>query len=72
MIGAVPASPREHVDPGQDNLFGATTVEPPATVEPVVVSGPPIVVATDGSCLTNPGPGGWCWYADDDRWAAGA
>ena len=32
---------------------------------------PAIVVATDGSCLTNPGPGGWCWYADDSRWAAG-
>jgi ribonuclease HI len=30
-----------------------------------------IVVATDGSCLTNPGPGGWCWYHDDDRWTAG-
>jgi ribonuclease HI len=29
------------------------------------------VVATDGSCLRNPGPGGWCWYVDDDCWAAG-
>lgn len=29
------------------------------------------IVATDGSCLRNPGPGGWCWYRDDDAWAAG-
>ena len=32
---------------------------------------PSLVVATDGSCLRNPGPGGWCWYVDDDCWAAG-
>lgn len=30
-----------------------------------------LVVATDGSCLRNPGPGGWCWYVDDACWAAG-
>jgi ribonuclease HI len=32
----------------------------------------PLVVATDGSCLRNPGPGGWCWFVADDCWAAGA
>lgn len=31
-----------------------------------------IVVATDGSSLGNPGPGGWGWYADDNNWKAGA
>lgn len=31
-----------------------------------------VVVATDGSSLGNPGPGGWGWYVDDTRWAAGA
>jgi ribonuclease HI len=30
-----------------------------------------IVAAADGSALGNPGPAGWAWYADDDRWAAG-
>lgn len=30
-----------------------------------------IQVATDGSALGNPGPGGWCWYVDDGRWEAG-
>ena len=31
-----------------------------------------LVVATDGSCLGNPGPGGWAWAVDERRWAAGA
>jgi ribonuclease HI len=31
-----------------------------------------IQVACDGSALRNPGPGGWAWYVDEDRWAAGA
>ncbi|WP_025157617.1 ribonuclease HI family protein [Leifsonia aquatica] len=30
-----------------------------------------IVVAADGSALGNPGPAGWAWYVDDDRWSAG-
>ncbi len=30
-----------------------------------------IVAAADGSSLSNPGPAGWAWYIDDDRWAAG-
>lgn len=30
-----------------------------------------IVAAADGSSLGNPGPAGWCWYIDDERWAAG-
>lgn len=31
-----------------------------------------IVVATDGSCLVNPGgPGGWAWVVSPDCWAAG-
>jgi ribonuclease HI len=55
------------VDPAQENLFG--TLLGPA--DPVVAAGSTIVVATDGSCLTNPGPGGWCWYSDDGCWAAG-
>lgn len=29
------------------------------------------VIATDGSCLGNPGPGGWAWATGDGRWAAG-
>lgn len=27
----------------------------------------PLVVATDGSCLGNPGPGGWAWVTEDGR-----
>jgi ribonuclease HI len=30
-----------------------------------------IVAAADGSALGNPGPAGWAWYVDDDRWSAG-
>lgn len=31
-----------------------------------------LVVATDGSCLSNPGPGGWAWAVSAECWAAGA
>jgi ribonuclease HI len=64
--------PRE-VDPDQVALFAATK-HPVIDSSTTVSSGAresAIVVATDGSCLTNPGPGGWCWYADDTTWAAG-
>ncbi|MFX4273803.1 RNase H family protein [Propionibacteriaceae bacterium Y1685] len=30
-----------------------------------------ITAAADGSALGNPGPAGWAWYVDADRWAAG-
>ena len=30
-----------------------------------------ITAAADGSSLGNPGPTGWGWFIDDDRWAAG-
>ncbi|WP_421084364.1 RNase H family protein [Rothia nasimurium] len=30
-----------------------------------------IIAAADGSALGNPGPAGWAWYIDEDRWAAG-
>ena len=30
-----------------------------------------IIAAADGSALGNPGPAGWGWYIDDDRWASG-
>ncbi len=29
------------------------------------------VIATDGSCLGNPGNGGWAWVAEDGRRASG-
>jgi ribonuclease HI len=29
------------------------------------------VVYTDGSCLGNPGPGGWAWAVDGGRWDSG-
>ena len=31
----------------------------------------PLIIATDGSALGNPGPTGWCWYIDDQNWMAG-
>lgn len=31
----------------------------------------PVVIATDGSCLSNPGPGGWAWATSDTHWSAG-
>ena len=30
-----------------------------------------ITAAADGSSLANPGPAGWAWYIDEDRWASG-
>lgn len=30
-----------------------------------------ITAAADGSALGNPGPNGWAWYIDENRWAAG-
>jgi ribonuclease HI len=30
-----------------------------------------LTVAVDGSCLGNPGPGGWAWYLDQHNWQAG-
>ena len=30
-----------------------------------------ITAAADGSALGNPGPAGWGWYIDDERWARG-
>lgn len=30
-----------------------------------------IIAAADGSALGNPGPAGWGWYIDEDRWASG-
>ncbi len=55
----------------QPDLFSALAVDGDET-GPVVPAPEPVVVATDGSCLRNPGPGGWCWYVADDCWAAGA
>ena len=34
-------------------------------------NGAVIVAAADGSSLSNPGPAGWAWCVDGDRWAAG-
>ena len=31
----------------------------------------PLVVYTDGSCIGNPGPGGWAWAIPDDRHDSG-
>ncbi|HAM43480.1 MAG TPA: ribonuclease HI [Propionibacteriaceae bacterium] len=30
-----------------------------------------VVLATDGSCLRNPGPGGWAWATEDGRHDSG-
>ncbi len=30
-----------------------------------------MVVATDGSCLGNPGAGGWAWAVSPQMWGAG-
>ncbi len=30
-----------------------------------------IIAAADGSSLRNPGPAGWAWFVDGERWAAG-
>jgi ribonuclease HI len=33
---------------------------------------PPVLVYADGSCLGNPGPGGWAWAVPDGPFASGA
>ncbi len=38
----------------------------------VTVDHPPTVVYTDGSCLGNPGPGGWAWAVPDGASESGA
>lgn len=43
---------------------GGDAAEPPRPGETVVY--------TDGSCLGNPGPGGWAWAVPDGAWASGA
>lgn len=44
----------------------------PADADPVETAPvTSIVVACDGSSLSNPGPAGWSWYVSDDCWAAG-
>lgn len=59
-------------------LFEAGLVEPglvePGLVEPGLVrtSAARVLVATDGSCLRNPGgPTGWAWVRSDGYWAYG-
>jgi ribonuclease HI len=32
----------------------------------------PLTIYTDGSCLRNPGPGGWAWAVPDGPFASGA
>ena len=36
------------------------------------VDGDELLVYTDGSCLGNPGPGGWAWAVPDGPFASGA
>jgi ribonuclease HI len=70
----------------QQSLFGADDAPEPEPVKPKgkaaaaadeasapAADGPmtKLVAATDGSCLRNPGPGGWCWYVNDDCWSVG-
>lgn len=31
-----------------------------------------LTATADGSCLGNPGPGGWAWVVDETCWAAGS
>lgn len=35
------------------------------------MDGMTITAAADGSALGNPGPAGWAWYVDENRWHAG-
>lgn len=31
-----------------------------------------MIVATDGACLGNPGPGGWAWFTEDGQYDNGS
>src|SRR3984957_7402911 len=43
---------------------------PPTSLSPTTLS--PTTVYTDGSCLGNPGRGGWAWAVPDGPFASGA
>ncbi len=45
--------------------------DPDTSTDPEHPTGP-VVVYTDGSCLGNPGPGGWAWAVPGGRYASGA
>jgi ribonuclease HI len=43
-----------------------------ATEDQAPESASPLLVYTDGSCLGNPGPGGWAWVVPGGQYASGA
>lgn len=49
--------------------------DPAATTAPAPPRAPaataPLILATDGSALNNPGPAGWAYFIDEDSWASG-
>jgi ribonuclease HI len=51
--------------------FNASTVLLMSTIPSLHLPTSPLVLATDGSALGNPGPAGWCWYINDQNWQAG-
>lgn len=56
--------------PRQRRTISASTSTPPETL--FVVDDDALVVFTDGSCLGNPGRGGWAWAVADGPFASGA
>jgi ribonuclease HI len=63
-------SPTEPAAPDLQGTFAmppVASVSVPASAVPLAVSAPVTVVYTDGSCIGNPGPGGWAWAVDGGR-----
>ena len=72
--------PHEIALPGMNAPQPATSIAPRsrtagmarAPKSPMVVPEGATFVYTDGACSGNPGPGGWAWAIDRDRFASGS
>ena len=74
--GATPMTSNHLEGPPGGRMYagGGAAVSAPdrtgGTVE-AMTDTPTLVVATDGSALGNPGPGGWAWYVHDQHYGCG-
>src|SRR6185437_12309076 len=64
--------PRYPSDQSVRHFRGCGNVVQQAAMTAPETAGDPVVVYTDGSCLGNPGRGGWGWAVPDGPFASGA
>ena len=68
LTSAQPSSPRTPRGKAAGRAAGATR----APKAPMAAPHGATFVYTDGACSGNPGPGGWAWAVDRDRFASGS